>query len=407
MANITLPGLPAKIGTIDNAALLHLNESGVDKKVTISDVLAKIAAQYQSFMQTFLLTSNKAAARLALDITRRTTFSNADYSIVETDKVVSQIGTLSAPRTLTLPAANTVPAGEELIIVDDSGTATTTNKIIVSRAGSDTIDGATSKDITLAYGILRLVCDGVSKWKIVNSEVILQKRILLSNNITDPANDLDSAFGTFDFDDGTGRATLPAGTGQLDVLFGTGNGMLDVGTIANTTYHIFAIYNPVNSIAKLLASTSLASPTMPSGFTKKARIMSIKRVSAALQLFDQFDKTFYLRTQVEDRALAAPPATPVLLTTSLPSGISLMGIFNCYIETGSSLPNSILIANPNSTTTASTSTHNLRVVSSSASACSYNLIQVPTNSSAQVSVDAVSTNGSLQVITQGWIDFSL
>ena len=169
MANITLPGLPTKIGTIDNAALLHLNESGVDKKVTISDFLAKIAAQYQSFMQAFLLTGNKAAARLALDITRRTTFSNADYSIVATDKVVAQIGTLSAPRTATLPPANTVPAGEELIIVDDSGTVTTTNKITVSRAGSDTIDGATSKDITLPYGILRLVCDGVSKWKITNA----------------------------------------------------------------------------------------------------------------------------------------------------------------------------------------------------------------------------------------------
>jgi len=171
MTNITLDGLPAKSGTISDAGVLHLRESGVDKKVTVSAFLSKISAQYQTFMNTFLGTADKAAARAALDIARRTAVSNADYTILATDKVVAQIGTMSAARIFSLPTAALYPAGEELIIVDQSGTVTSSNKITVSRASADTIDGATSVDILFAYGFLKLISDGVSKWKISSSSI--------------------------------------------------------------------------------------------------------------------------------------------------------------------------------------------------------------------------------------------
>lgn len=166
MTNITLDGLPAKTGTVSDAGIVHYREGGVDKKMTIADLLTKISSQYQSFMNTFLGTADKAAARAALDIARRTAVNNADYTILVTDKVVAQTGSMSAARTFSLPSAALYPAGEELIIVDQSGTVTPTNKITVSRAGSDTIDGATSINITSAYGFARLIPDGTSKWKI-------------------------------------------------------------------------------------------------------------------------------------------------------------------------------------------------------------------------------------------------
>jgi hypothetical protein len=169
MANITVPGLPAKTGTILDAAYLHLNESSVDKKVTIAQLLAKIEAQYSADIVSFLGSANKAEGRANLSIDRRVTVDNANYTILATDKVVAQIGTMSAARTFSLPAASTVQAGAEIIVIDESGSVDSTNKIIVQRNGTDTIDGLTSFEILQAYGVLILICDGSNSWKIKNN----------------------------------------------------------------------------------------------------------------------------------------------------------------------------------------------------------------------------------------------
>lgn len=169
MADITLDGLPAKTGTIDDAAVLHMKEAGVDKKVTIASLLAKIASVYSSFVNSFLATTSAYDARDVLEIDRRVAVNNANYTILNTDRVVAQIGTVSAARTFTLPAANTFRAGGELLIIDESGSVTDVNKIIVSRSGADAIDGATSIDIDNAYGFLNLVSDGTDSWKIANN----------------------------------------------------------------------------------------------------------------------------------------------------------------------------------------------------------------------------------------------
>lgn len=169
MADITLDGLPAKVGTIDDAAVLHLKEGGVDKKLTIAALLAKISAVYSAFINSLLATTTAFDARDVLAIDRRTTVSNADYTILNTDRVVAQIGTMSAAHTFTLPPASTFRAGGELFVIDESGSVTPTNKITISRAAADTIDGATSFDIIAAYGVLQLISDGIDSWKVSNN----------------------------------------------------------------------------------------------------------------------------------------------------------------------------------------------------------------------------------------------
>lgn len=169
MAKITIPALPAKTGTISDSAYIHLVESSVNKKMTVAQLLAKNESQYSSDIATFLGSANKAEGRANLFIDRRVTVNNANYTILATDKVVAQIGTMSAARTFSLPAASTVQAGAEIIIIDESGSVTSTNKIIVQRNGTDTIDGATSREIVTSYGFLRLICDGSNSWKIADS----------------------------------------------------------------------------------------------------------------------------------------------------------------------------------------------------------------------------------------------
>lgn len=99
----------------------------------------------------------------------RTTFSNADATISAGTHYLAQIGTLSAARTVTLPAASAVPAGFELIVADESGTVTATNTIIITRAGSDTVNGGTSTTLNTAYGRTTLISDGTSKWTLATS----------------------------------------------------------------------------------------------------------------------------------------------------------------------------------------------------------------------------------------------
>lgn len=98
---------------------------------------------------------------------RINSFSNpvstaTDLTVAANNDYVGVTSTAAA-RTITLPAAASYGIGRVLVIKDESGAAGT-NNITAQRAGSDTIDGATSKAISSNYGSLTLYCDGVSKW---------------------------------------------------------------------------------------------------------------------------------------------------------------------------------------------------------------------------------------------------
>lgn len=100
---------------------------------------------------------------------KRTTFSNAAYAMLTTDFYVAQVGTMSASRTVTLPAAATAAAGKFYVIKDASGSVTGANDIVVDGNGAELIDGAASKTIDSAYGSLTLICDGTG-WQVVAHE---------------------------------------------------------------------------------------------------------------------------------------------------------------------------------------------------------------------------------------------
>lgn len=239
------------------------------------------------------------------------------------------------------------------------------------------------------------------------------KIITLSNNATDATNDIDATTGWFNFDDGSGQAYYSGGTGQLDVLFSAGgNGMLDAGTIANTTYHIFLIHNPTTLVSKILASTSVSSPTMPSGYTKKARIGSIIRASGAILAFEQFDKKFILGgTKIVDRAIAAPPTTASNQTVTAPAGISTRAVSLIECEPNSANGNTFLIIEPttHTSTTPTSTNHTLFVWHQSGGPISLSTqIETKTNTSSQILINAnISTSHNLRIIAIGWIDYQL
>ena len=108
--------------------------------------------------------ANIATFRANLGVDKLTSNGNSNYTILATDKAVVTSATLTTPRTFTLPLANAVNAGYEIIVADLFGGVSSTNTLIIARAGSDTINGATSLVIGATYGMRRLISDGVSKW---------------------------------------------------------------------------------------------------------------------------------------------------------------------------------------------------------------------------------------------------
>ena len=95
----------------------------------------------------------------------RVTFSDANFTIPAAARMVAQTGTMTAPRTVTLPAAGTVAAGQVVTVKDASGTVTGTNTITVVRAGSNTINGATAGIvINTAYSARQFASNGADGW---------------------------------------------------------------------------------------------------------------------------------------------------------------------------------------------------------------------------------------------------
>lgn len=88
-----------------------------------------------------------------------------NYNVLDDDGVHTIAVDTSAAVTIHLPSV-TQNHGRQLTIKDATGGAASHN-ITITRTSPDTIDGATSKTINIARGVLRLICDGNSQWLVV------------------------------------------------------------------------------------------------------------------------------------------------------------------------------------------------------------------------------------------------
>ncbi len=180
----------------------------------------------------------------------------------------------------------------------------------------------------------------------------LSQQITISNG-TDSDHDIDFTAGNFNFDDGTGQAVATALTKQLDNSWAAGDntGGLDTGTVAaDTTYYMFAIWNPTTSTADFLYSTSLSSPILPSGYTKKKRIASLLTDGAAnirngsytffgggytfryISRITEFSGTW---ASTSTQGIVAPPNSFVILDVQSNSNSTTNINFYSLYETGS------------------------------------------------------------------------
>lgn len=112
--------------------------------------------------------------------------------------------------------------------------------------------------------------------------------LTISNNGTDPTNDIDIAAGAAADSTGVYPLILAAAlTKRLDASWavGTGNGGLDTGSIADADYFVHLIARSDTGVVDALFSLSLGSPTLPANYDYFRPIGWIKRASSAILTF--------------------------------------------------------------------------------------------------------------------------
>ena len=165
--------------------------------------------------------------------------------------------------------------------------------------------------------------------------------LTLSNDGTSPNTVIDVSAGVCADDTNVAMLNLPSG--QTINGATTGAGGLDTGSLAASTwYHAFVIGKPGGGAGALLASTSLASPVFPTGYTLKRRIGSFKTdASAHILGFVQNGDDFLWSVPAQEFSVSAPGTAAVLRTLALvPPGVrtrALLAIDFAIGATGSVL----------------------------------------------------------------------
>lgn len=110
----------------------------------------------------------------AVTIGRNAFNANTGATIVSADRQLVNTSTLTAARTVTLPAASSRTAGTRMHLVDESNSATIANSLTWTAAGSDIIvnqanqNGTTSLIMQSAGAVYELVSNGSNQWTVLN-----------------------------------------------------------------------------------------------------------------------------------------------------------------------------------------------------------------------------------------------
>lgn len=229
-----------------------------------------------------------------------------------------------------------------------------------------------------------------------------------SNNAVTPNTKIDVAAGTCTDDTNVQALVLAAVT--LDCGTTGANG-LDTGSLANSTwYHMFVI-GKTDGTTATLASTSISSPTYPSGYTLKRRIGSFKTDgSAHIIAYVQMGDFFEWVTPVADISANNPGTTATTRTlASIPTGLSVLANVQ-LIMSNSSTTNAVLgsltdLSMADLNPSAFPDTPNVATAAGNVAIYGGRL-QIRTNTSAQIRshFSFSDANLNISIATFGWVD---
>jgi hypothetical protein len=186
---------------------------------------------------------------------------------------------------------------------------------------------------------------------------------------------------------------------------GSGNGSLDTGTIANSTwYHVYLIRRPDTGVVDVLISLSATTPTLPASYIQHRRIGVMKTDSSAhwTAFFQNGDDFWWSIPTVDINANTTTSAT--LYTVNVPTGVSVT--YRCSLRMGvSSIANTILLTSPLMADTAPAANGPISAAINMANSDVANgMHSILTNTSAQIRSRATLAGVGHIITGFGWID---
>lgn len=287
--------------------------------------------------------------------------------------------------------------------------------------------GATAPSTTYAHqlwadtatGLLKIRNAANSAWIVLGPTAAPMPRrgylsgMTLSNNVSDATNDIDFAAGECaDSTNATVMRSASTITKRLDAAWaaGTGNGGLDTGSIADTTYHCYAIQKDSDGTTDFLFSASVSSPTMPTGYTYFRRIGSILRESSAIVGFVQDGDLFMRKVPKADVDGSSEGTSANLKTLSVPSGVKVLARVAAWVFVNASENTNValLATDPDQTNTAPSTNVFSLVALALGGTVAYDaagMLDLRTDTSARIRTRlSYATNTTLRITTHGWID---
>lgn len=235
--------------------------------------------------------------------------------------------------------------------------------------------------------------------------------LTLSNDVTTPNTVLDIAAGSATAVGTTSFMALAAAiTKSIGAVWavGTGNGGLDTGAVAvGTWYHVYLIERPDTGVVDVLFSLSATAPTMPTNYTLKRRIGSIKTDgSSHILAFEQFPGgVFKWVTPPTDRSSTSSAAS-ALLALSIPLGLPTRPILNLRMNVNIS---SNVVNMLGDAVVGSANISVQQVIAGTGGTAGDGLIvdQFVSNLASQIYFAATISGGTISfnsITTMGWID---
>ena len=342
------------------------------------------------------------------DIVSKTT----TYTATANDRVILCDSSAGA-WTLTLPAASGVTDKIYYIKKTDSSG----NAITIDPNGTETIDGATTLSISVQYDAYAIVSDG-SNWHAISepdtdSAAALPKKYRSTYNgiahDTDADHDIEIQTGEWrDASDTKNIVLSSVLTKQIDSNWTAGD---DAGGFpsslslsANTTYHVFVIFNDDDSAVDGGYDTSLTATNLlaDSGYERYRRVGSVI-TDASNNIIPCLFMGHWVRmkTPVLDVDVSTQDTTYVARTLTVPTGNKLIAFGNMYISTVAE----IQIRPPNASDgTPSMTASPLGVVRHGSGQNPMTPWLCMTNTSGQVETASSAASTTIKMTTEGWYD---
>lgn len=207
--------------------------------------------------------------------------------------------------------------------------------------------------------------------------------------------------------DGTNFQTLAFSCAPIDLGSNGAVNKLDTGTIAIDTWYAIWFIAQANGTSGCLASTSFSAPTLPSGYTYKARMGAVQTIHASATLYG----TFQFGKRAAYVVGLAQTTTAVQMASGTVGGLgggALVGISLTrwvppsateIFGAGAIGPGTIILAPNNNYGAASSTTNSPPVVFSSGSNETVNYFMVIESTSI-----FWASNVTGQVYVSGWVD---